>query len=342
MEAVQSYKCLSCGSALEFDPESQKWKCHFCGSEYFKEELDTHVHADTMGGEAPELDAYHCTSCGAELIADSTTSATFCLFCKSPTIIKSRFAGKFKPKSMIPFKLTHGQATDLYKKWIRKCLFAPKSFKSQEEIQKITGMYAPYWVFDCLAEGALDGEATRVSHYTQGDYNYTLTKYYHVVREGRVEYDRVPVDSSTKLDDTLMQKIEPFKYEDMVDFSMQYLSGFLSEKYDVESDAAEGVMRSRVETYLEQRLMGTAQGYSSFVPVRRQMNVTDIQPEYVLLPVYLLTNSYQGKNHVFIVNGQTGKVVGDTPISTSRQIVFAVGLCAVLWTVAVFGGALFV
>ncbi len=343
-EEVQSYKCLNCGSALEFDPELQKWKCHFCGSEYLKEELDAsvaeaHVHTEEA---LPELDSYHCTNCGAELIADATASATFCLFCKSPAIIKSRFTGKFRPKALIPFKLGKKQAEDLYKKWIRKCLFAPTSFKKQEEIQKITGMYAPYWVFDCKAHGELSGEATRVSHYERGDYRYTLTRYYHVVREGNVEYDRVPVDSSTKLDDEMMQKIEPFNYQDMIDFSMQYLSGFLSEKYDVESHTAEEVMRQRVESYLEHRLMDTAGGYTTFMPTHRQVDISEIQPEYVLLPVYLLTNSYRGKNHAFIVNGQTGKVVGDTPISQKRQILFALGLSAALWTVAVFGGALFV
>lgn len=343
MEAVKSYKCLSCGSALEFDPESQKWKCHFCSSEYFKEELDSADRQEPVVEEAtPELDAYQCSNCGAEVIADSTTSATFCLFCKSPAIIKSRFEGKFRPSAQIPFKLTKSQAEDLYKKWIRKCLFAPKSFKDQEEIQKITGMYAPFWVFDCLAKGTLDGEATRVSHYTRGDYNYTLTKYYHVVREGRVEYERVPVDSSTKLDDELMQKIEPFDYTDLTDFSMQYLSGFLSEKYDVESSTAEEVMRERVEAYLEQRLMATANGYSLFVPTHKDVNLSDIQPEYVLLPVYLLTNSFRGKNHAFIVNGQTGKVVGETPISPARQMIFAAGLFLVLWIIAVLGGALYV
>lgn len=341
MEAVKAYKCLSCGSALEFDPGSQLWKCHFCSSEYQKEELDAHDHEEVAEVELPELDTYQCSNCGAELIADATTSATFCLFCKSPNIIKSRFAGKFKPEALIPFKLTQKQAEETYKKWIRKFLFAPSAFKKQEEVKKITGMYAPFWVFDCKAQGLLDGEATTVSHYTQGEYRYTRTRFYHVVREGRVEYERVPVDSSTKLDDTMMQKVEPFDYGDMKEFSMQYLSGFLSEKYDVESDSAEGVMRERVETYLEHRLKGTAGGYGHFQPTHKQVDISEIKPEYVLLPVYLLTNTFKGKNHAFIVNGQTGKVVGDTPVSFGRQAAFTVGLWVALWMLAVLGGALY-
>lgn len=343
MEDITSYKCLSCGSPLEFDPASQLWKCHFCNSEYQKEELDAHEQGEIQPEEpTAELDTYQCANCGAELIADATTSATFCLFCKSPNIIKSRFAGKFKPEALIPFKLTKEQAEESYKKWIRKFIFAPSAFKRQEEVKKITGMYAPFWVFDCKAQGVLDGEATNVSQYTQGEYRYTRTRYYHVVREGRVEYERVPVDSSTKLDDVMMQKIEPFQYGDMKPFSMQYLSGFLSEKYDVESDTAESAMRERVESYLEQRLKGTAGGYSSYHPTHRQVDISEVKPSYVLLPVYLLTNIYKGENHAFIVNGQTGKVVGDTPMSLGRQAVFTVGLGLGLWILAVLGGALYV
>ena len=343
MEAIQSYKCLSCGSALEFNPESQLWKCHFCSSEFHKEELDAHTHEELQTeGEHQELDSYQCTNCGAELIADATTSATFCLFCKSPTIIKSRFAGKFKPNALIPFKLTQEQAEERYRSFIRRFLFAPSPFKSQTEIKKITGMYAPYWVFDCKVRGTIEGEATRVHSYRQGDYNITQTRFYRVVREGQVEYDRVPVDSSTKLDDAMMEKVEPFDYKAMIPFSMQYLSGFLSEKYDVKTAEAEGVMRGRVESYLDHRLRGTVSGYSTVHASLVQSDIMDIQPAYVLLPVYLLTNTFKGVNHAFIVNGQTGKVVGDTPVSRGRQLAFGLGLWAVLWILVALGGAIHV
>lgn len=101
----------------------------------------------------PELDSYICNSCGAELIADNTTSATFCIYCKSPAVIKSRFSGRFRPRNVIPFRLTKEQAKEIYQKWIKKRIFAPKEFKLKEEVDKITGIYAPFWLFDCKADG---------------------------------------------------------------------------------------------------------------------------------------------------------------------------------------------
>lgn len=343
MASVEEYKCLSCKAGLEFDPPSQHWKCKYCFSEYTKEQLDAAYGSKTEAPdeEQPELDSYRCTSCGAELLADETTSATFCLYCKNPTVIKTRFAGRFKPKNLIPFRLTQQQAKELYTKWIKKRLFAPDSFKNKEEIDKITGIYAPFWLFDCKAQGMINGEGTTVSSWTVGDYRYTQTKYYRVFRAGQTEYERIPVDGSKKLDDTLMQKIEPYNYADLTDFSMQYMSGFMAERYDVDSDAAHAIMQRRAEQYLEQSLKATATGYASYSVKERQVNLSDTVANYSMLPIYLLMNKFKGKEHAFVVNGQTGKVVGQTPISHVKQLLFGCALFAGVWVLAVFGGAFF-
>lgn len=343
MSSIKEYKCLNCKAGLEFDPPSQKWKCHYCFSDFTKEALDSVYKEEELPDEdMPELDSYNCTSCGAELITESTVSATSCLYCKSPTIIKTRFSGRFKPKSLIPFRLTKQQAEDIYRKWIGKRLLAPSEFKTKEEIEKITGIYAPHWLFDCQASGSIEGEATKVSSWSDGDYNYTQTKYYRVARRGKANYKQIPVDASKKLDDTMMHKIEPYDYNDLTDFSMQYMSGFMAEKYDVEADEAEQVMQERVDGYMEGRLRETIGGYSSFTVSDSRINLLDTAQSYSMMPIYLLVNKYKGKNHTFIINGQTGKVVGDTPISLAKQLIFAGVVFAAVWLLGVFGGALFV
>ena len=39
---------------------------------------------------------------------------------------------------------------------------------------------------------------------------------------------------------------------------------------------------------------------------------------YALLPVWLLSTKWQGKNYLFAMNGQTGKLVGDLPTSAGK------------------------
>ncbi|NLL05441.1 MAG: DNA helicase PriA [Clostridiaceae bacterium] len=342
MNSVKEYKCPNCNAPLEFNPPTQNWKCDYCAAEFKLEEIDTVHNEEASEQDMQELDSYKCGSCGAELIADATTSATFCLYCKSPTIIKTRFSGRFKPKSVIPFRLVSDEAKEIYREWISKKLFTPKEFKQKEEIDKVTGIYAPFWLFDCRADGMISGEATRVTSWRKGDYRYTNTKYYLVTRRGVAQYNRIPVDASKKLDDNFMFMAEPYHYDDLKEFSMKYMSGFMAERYDVESDEAKPTMEARAKKYMEDRLRSTVSGYSSFSIRDKNVALSKVDASYAMLPIYLLINKFKGKDHIFIINGQTGKVVGDTPISRLRQFVFAIIVFVVVWLICVFGGALIV
>ena len=343
MSSIKEYKCINCKAGLEFDPPSQRWKCKYCFSDFTKVDLDAFYKEDSSHDEdIPELESYVCKSCGAELITNGTIYATTCLFCKSPTIIKAGFSGKFKPKYLIPFKFTKQQAIDMYKKRVGKRLFIPDEFKQKEKIDDISGLYAPYWLFDSTTKAVIEGEGVKVSHWNQGEYRYTQKKYFSVIREGNIEYNRVPVDASKKLDDNLMQKIEPYDYTCLTDFSMKYMSGFLAERYDVDDKEAEPIMKNRVEKYTEDRIRSTISGYSTFSMTNKKIDFLNVSRDYCLLPVYVLINKYKGKEYIFMINGQTGKTVGNTPVAFSKQLRFALTLFAILWFFAVFGGALFV
>jgi DNA-directed RNA polymerase subunit RPC12/RpoP len=346
MASTSSYKCLNCNAPLGFDPTSGHWKCHYCFSEFTKEELDTVYKEEQIkeqsNEESSELNSYHCNNCGAEIVADETTSATFCLYCKSPSLIKERFKGEFHPKYVIPFKLTHADAERIYKEWIQKKLFAPTLFKNDEEIEKIKGIYAPFWLFDCETEGYIEGQGTIVTSWRAGKYQYTKTKYYHVERGGRVKYERVPVDASTKLDDKFMVMIEPYDYQTITDFSMHYMTGFFAEKYDVDEKTSEKTMRERVQQFVTDRIRNTVSGYTSFTVSNSYSNLKETTESYALMPVYLLVNEFNDEKHMFLINGQTGKVVGETPIDHRRQIIFWLILFGITWVVTVLGGALFV
>ena len=115
MSTITEYNCPNCNAGLEFNPETQKWKCNYCFSEFNEDEVDAMTKENTSHTEEHigDLDSYTCTNCGAELIADDTTAATFCIYCRSHSIIKTRFSGKFAPKSVIPFKIGKEKAQEI-------------------------------------------------------------------------------------------------------------------------------------------------------------------------------------------------------------------------------------
>lgn len=344
MNSVKEYNCPNCKAGLEFNPESKKWKCNYCFSEFNVNEVDaTYEKKKGSRQETTEdLNSYSCTSCGAELISDATVAATFCVYCNSHSIIKSRFSGKFTPKSVIPFKIGKKDAQEIYTKWISKKKFAPKEFKNNKELEKITGIYAPFWLFDNNVKGHLDGEGTKIHTWSDRDYKYTQTKYYSILRECTANYNGVPVDGLKKLDDSVMMGIEPYDYNELTDFSMKYMSGFMAEKYDVDVKEASAVANERVKQYMSSRLSQTVTGYSSFTQNSNRITITNMEYSYAMLPIYLLVNEYEGKKYEFFINGQTGKIIGTPPIYRASQIKFALLIFIITWLIYVFGGALIV
>ena len=58
-------------------------------------------------------------------------------------------------------------------------------------------------------------------------------------------------------------------------------------------------------------------------------NVTNLnygKTRYVLLPVWMLASKYKDKDYMFAMNGQTGKMVGNLPISVPRAVATFFGI----------------
>jgi len=121
-----------------------------------------------------------------------------------------------------------------------------------------------------------------------------------------------------KFDDNTMDSIEPFDYTDLTDFNLSYLSGFLSEKYDVSVDTASIRAKERIQNSIIQELKSTINGYHSVSLCHSNFDVNVDTTEYVLLPVWMLNIKYQENLYLFAMNGQTGKIIGDIPVDNKK------------------------
>ncbi len=347
--SVKIFACKNCSAAITFNIEAQKWICNYCSAEFDKDEIKEKTVSDSgvekkedLSVKLPDLDEYVCSACGSVLLCEENTAATFCLYCKSPTVIKSRFSGEFKPRYIIPFKLTEKEAQEYYSAWIKKRFFAPRSFKTAKEVDNIRGLYAPYWLFDCKVSGYIEGEGRIVRSWRSGDYRVTETKYYDIKRAGYADYSRIPVDGSEHLEDELMEGVEPFMFSEMKDFALEYMSGFLAEKYDLDESKALPFMQNRAQKFLETTLKTAGDQYSSVSINSKNLSVNAPVAAYSMLPIYILTNFYKNKPHRFILNGQTGKIYGQTPYVVSKMIIFFITVFLATWIVSIFaGGAIY-
>ena len=264
------------------------------------------------------MKAYSCPSCGAELICDASTAATSCPYCGNPTVVPGQFSGALKPDFVIPFKLSKEDAVAALKNHYKGKPLLPKAFTNGNHIEEIKGVYVPFWMFDGQAEGSVDYEGLIIHVYESGDYEITETEHYDVRRGGSIAFEKVPVDASSKMPDDHMDSIEPYNYKDLRAFSTAYLPGFLADKYDVTVEQSQERADGRCAASLEGALHRTTTQYSSCIPKSRNINLRRGKVHYALLPVWMLHTKWNGKDFLFAMNGQTGKLVGDLPTDMGK------------------------
>ena len=234
---------------------------------------------------------------------------------------------------MIPFKLDKEAAKAALKSHYQGKKFLPKSFASKNHIEEIRGVYVPFWLFDGEVEADMDLKATNVRVYETSDERITETSHFHLHRQGVVSFRRIPADGSTKMPDGHMDSIEPFDYGELKPFSTAYLPGYLADKYDVPAEECAKRADERAKNTAQEALLATALGYSSVIPTREDYRLSRGEVKYALLPVWMLNTKWQGKDYLFAMNGQTGKLVGDLPMSWKRFWAWFGGLTAGLTAV---------
>ena len=345
MAGLQEYKCPCCGGAIAFDSKIQKMKCPYCDTEFEMDALkgydaelqneqtddmewDTSAGSEWQEGETDGLRTYVCKSCGGEIVGDANMAATSCPFCDNPIIMMGQFAGALKPDLVIPFKLDKKAAKEGLKKHLTGKRLLPKIFKDQNHIDEIKGIYVPFWLFDADAEADIRYKGTTVRTWSDSDYNYTQTSYYSILRGGRIGFERVPVDGSSKMEDDLMESIEPYDFKDAVDFQTAYLAGYLADKYDVNAEESIGHANRRIRQSTEDAFRATVKGYSGVVVENSNVRLENSRVKYALYPVWILNTTWQGKKYRFAMNGQTGKFVGNLPTDKGAYVRWFVGLTA--------------
>jgi len=286
-------------------------------------------HAPTESWQdGDNIRSFVCKSCGGEIIGDENTAATACPYCGNPVVMMSQFTGALKPNYVIPFKLDKQAAISTLKKHYEGKLLLPKVFKDENHLQEIQGIYVPVWLFDAKAEADVRYKATQVRSWSDSRYNYTQTSYFTLSRSGQLGFSCIPVDGSTKMDDAMMEAIEPYDISQAVDFQTAYLAGYLADKYDV--DAEESIQRAneRIKKSTADVFAATALGYTSVIPEFSSVRLQQGQTRYALYPVWMLNTKWNGKQYTFAMNGQTGKLVGDLPMDQAAYKTWFAGIMA--------------
>jgi len=353
-----TYLCPDCMAYLRYDGKEEKWVCDYCEGRFSMDELEERglqqEESDYEVKERAEADensadvsfsyeenipqptddmshmrGYICPSCGAEIVTDDVTAATFCVFCGNPTILPKQLEGEYRPAAILPFETDKEDAKKAFLNLCKGKKLLPPGYTSEQRLEKITGVYVPFWVFDCKADFDYHATGENVSTWSDLHFIYTKTDLYHIHRAGCMEFENIPLDASEKMQDDLMDALEPFHLEKRKDFDMSYLSGFLAEKYTYQPKDLYDRMTSRITPGVENKAGEGGRAYQRVYGVKCHTDFSSDKQTYMLLPVWMLISKYQGKDYLFAMNGQTGKIVGELPVSGGQAakwfgIIFAI------------------
>lgn len=322
METMIIYRCPNCGGEIRFDSDNQKLSCPYCDTVFDVETLTEYqrqcqeVNGDRMdwgNGHDIFIDdslvMYSCENCGGEIIGNSQTIATKCPYCNSPVIMNKNISKQLKPDYVIPFKINKDDAKAKLQEFFKDKPFLPKSFTEDSTIDEIKGIYVPFWIYNCTVDAKQQYKAIKKNNYS----NYQEINYYSLIREGTVEFNNVPVDGSSKIDDEFMHSIEPFDFNEAVAFNSGYLAGYFADKYDENSKVSENKANSRIRNSTKEIFKKYVSNYDHTILENSSVELRNKKVNYYFLPVWILNLSWNNKIYPLIMNGQSGKLIGDLP-----------------------------
>ncbi len=342
MDSTVTYKCPNCDAGLLFDAEKQSFVCEFCLSSFKEEDLvgkeakeksDKHEEENKEFNE--EINQYYCPSCGAEVIMDKSTVADFCYYCHNPIVLSGKMSGAKKPTKIVPFKFDRQEAKDIFLRYAKKKWFVPNDYFSPEQSDKIKGIYYPFWVTDADSYSSLDAIGHKVRTWRSGNFLYTETSRYKVRRAGKIHFEDITTSAISSEDKAMLEGILPYELNEHQEFSMPYLQGFTAKVRDIERESLSVEIRNRMSGYADTLLSNTVTGYSSVHDREVDLNITGSHWEYTLMPVWVLNYKRKGKNYTYAMNGSTGKIYGELPVSIPKLAILF-GAVAALFGLLVF------
>lgn len=345
-------KCPQCAGVMDFDPTSGKLKCPYCDyEEEIKHEEDTPRQAEELNFFEAEHTANKdwgietktvlCEACGAESIYDALQTSGVCPFCGSNQVMEAQAQDTIAPGGVVPFKVNEKQASEYFQKWIKRKFFCPKLAKESAKPKSFKGIYLPYWTFDTQTTSSFHGEygIDKRKRKPNGE-TYVQTTWHRTNGTHKEFIDDELVFASKNHNGGILKGLEPFDTADNKAYKPEYIAGFVAERYSVGLKDAWGKAKSSITNKLRRHIESDIRQQHHADHVRNVSLSTDfsnITYKYLLLPIWISTFKYNDKVYQFMVNGQTGKVSGQTPISIPKVILTVIVVLLVLFILSHMG-----
>ncbi len=351
---IGSRFCVSCGVPFEPPNENRLSQNRNNADGISKETSRQPTHNGSISVEKTAVEAsgsmrtFRCDNCGSEVDAPLEQRSLRCPFCDSVYVaeLPAEERTSQRPEFIIGFEITREKAQQLFFQWIGKnSFFRPGDLVTKAATEKQQGIYIPFWHFSMIT---MSQWSAQIGEHWFRTETYTVknsegktetrtrtiqeTEWWPLSGVYRKYYSGYMVSASKGLTQAEALAIQPFQLNSMMRYQPMYLAGWMSEEYSVSREAAlaasQREFRNRELTAVGRFLPGDVQSGLS-VQTDLEVGGTDL----ILLPIHVLSYRYGNRVYRFLVNGQTGKMVGEKPWSSSRisAVVIAVALLLIIF-----------
>ena len=355
--AAITYKCPNCDGPLTWSGEKEAFVCEYCGGKFTEaqlaalapaqskaEEVDAAFAANTVPEEdkalrdaveqgqqrqeddtkdkakPAKMKVYMCPSCGAQVTADDTTAATTCFYCHNPIVLNDKFQEDLTPDYIIPFKIDRKKAEEIFTDWVKQHKYIPSAFYNKHQIELLSGVYFPYWVYDCTLHTDVVAKGTKVRTWDSAGMRHTETSVYDISNSGDAPIRNMSRIALNKASKVLCESVMPFDPAELKSFQAGYLQGYVAEVRDIGKEDIKEEIASELKSYADSAVRSEiGSGYSKVDIEKMETSARDEHYNYALMPVWTITyKASDGKMYYFSINGQSGKTCGELPVDSSK------------------------
>ncbi len=351
--ASAKYSCPACGAQATWNPGKNALICGFCGTESAaalktEGEIVEHDLQQTLAslqgretGLARESIEVKCQSCQAISSFEPNRVAQNCEFCGSAALVPYQDVKEvIRPESLLPMKVSETRVREDVRRWYGSRWFAPNALGQKAMTDTLRGLYVPYWTFDAKVHASWTAESGTY-YYTTESYTENGQRRTRQVRHTRWSnasgqldhfFDDELICGSKGVHPTLLRQVEPFPTREAVPYDSGYLAGFVVERYQV--DLATAAQTWRVEMHAKTEALCAQQvPGDTYRNLQTQQQYSAQTFKHVLVPVWLLSYVYRAKPYQVVVNGYTGKIAGEHPLSWVK--IFFAALAVIIVAIVV-------
>jgi len=332
-EDVTDKKCPNCGATVVFDPATGGMQCEYCGytcqlpdpasgNEICELDFESAIHKESLNwGEKKK--SVQCKQCGAVSIYDALETAAVCPFCGSTNVMPASTEDTIAPGAVCPFAVTKEGAGAYFTDWLNGKWLAPKKAKQNALPGAFQGVYLPYWTYDVQTTSSFTARAGYEKTVYDKDSTRTQTTWKRVSGVYQKFFNDKTVLASKRHADSYVTSCEPFDFSKLVPYSPQVVAGFVAERYSVGLKEGWEMAQHDIQSQLRIDIADYVRSHwhaDRTDSLKFSTMYNHITYKYLLVPVWISSFKYKEKVFQFVVNGQTGKVAGKSPVSFWRVL----------------------